>query len=190
MTLAYWREYRTYFHLGQDWEIKNQQLIELCVELKSGSISSGLFALPGKKALMAADSAIEIIVIDVTEHEVERPRKTETLRYSGKHKKHTLKSQIVVDLNTKLIVCIAYGKGKQHDFKIWKRSRTKGLSSIKYLGDKGYQGIHSMHVTSQTPIKKKPGQKLSKESSKINRELAKQRILIEHIHRYLKIFKV
>lgn len=87
-------------------------------------------------------------------------------------------------------MCIAHGQGKQHDFKIWKRSRTKVLSSIKCLGDKGYQGIQNLHENSKTPLKKKRGQKLSRESKKSNRELAKQRILIEHIHRCLKTFKI
>lgn len=87
-------------------------------------------------------------------------------------------------------MCIAHGKGKQHDFNIWKKSGTTGLPSIKYLGDKGYQGIQTPHDNSQTPIKKKRGQKLSGESKKSNRELAKQRIIIEHIHRCLKIFKI
>jgi IS5 family transposase len=96
----------------------------------------------------------------------------------------------VVDLNTKLIVCIAHGKGKQHDFKIWKKSKTAAKSEIKHLADKGYQGIKKNHKKSQTPIKKKRGKKLSKEEKKFNRELAKERIVIEHVNRYLKIFRI
>jgi DDE superfamily endonuclease len=96
-------------------------------------------------------------------------------------------SQIIVDLNTKLIVCVAHGKGKQHDFKIWKKSRTLAMTSIKHLADKGYQGIKKHHDNSQTPVKKKRGQKLSQEAKQFNRDLAKQRIVIEHVNRSLKI---
>lgn len=96
----------------------------------------------------------------------------------------------MVELNTKLIVCIAHGKGKQHDFKIWQKSRTQALPEIKHLGDKGYQGIQKTHKNSQTPIKKKRGQKLDYEAKQINRELARQRIVIEHVNRSLKIFRL
>ncbi|PSB01261.1 transposase family protein [Merismopedia glauca] len=85
---------------------------------------------------------------------------------------------------------MAYGKGKQHDFKIWKKSRTRAQASTKYLGDKGYQGIQKMHENSQTPLRKKRGQKLDRSAKKINRELAKKRIVIEHINRCLKIFRL
>lgn len=97
---------------------------------------------------------------------------------------------MIVELNTKLIICIAHGKGKQHDFKIWKKSRTFAKSSIKYLADKGYQGIKKSHNNSQTPIKKKRGQQLNQEAKKFNRDLAKQRIVVEHINRCLKIFRL
>lgn len=101
-----------------------------------------------------------------------------------------MKSQLVVDIKTKQIVCIACGKGRQHDFKIWKRSRTLARESVKYLADKGYQGIQKSHANSQTPLKKKRGQTLERESRKINRDLAKQRIVVEHINRCLKIFRL
>lgn len=78
MTLAYWREYRTYFHLGQDWQINESTAYRIIRRVEELLIKSGLFALPGKKVLVAAASSIETIVIDVTEHEVERPKKTET----------------------------------------------------------------------------------------------------------------
>lgn len=74
--------------------------------------------------------------------------------------------------------------------KIWKKSRTLAHPSIKHLADKGYQGIQKIHSNSQTPIKKKRGQKLDSSARKINRELAKKRIVIEHINRCLKIFRL
>lgn len=95
-----------------------------------------------------------------------------------------------MDIKSETIICIAHGKGKQHDFKIWKRSKTKAKKSIKQLGDKGYQGIQKYHKNSQTPIKKKRGKKLDREFKKINQKLAKERIIIEHINRCLKIFKL
>ena len=58
------------------------------------------------------------------------------------------------------------------------------------MADKGYQGIQKIHVKSRTPYKKKQSAKLNKEQKKFNRTLAKERIIIEHIHRSLKIFRI
>jgi hypothetical protein len=38
-------------------------------------IKSGLFNLPEKKALLESNSEIEVIVVDVSEQEIERPKK-------------------------------------------------------------------------------------------------------------------
>lgn len=75
MTLSYWREYRTYFHTGQDWEINESTAYRIIRRVEDMLIQSGLFALSGKKKLIEPDSSIKTIVIDVTEHEVERPKK-------------------------------------------------------------------------------------------------------------------
>jgi IS5 family transposase len=61
---------------------------------------------------------------------------------------------------------------------------------IELLGDKGYQGIQKLHQKSKTPQKKKRKEKLSKEQKKANRQLSQRRIVIEHIHRSLKIFRI
>lgn len=75
MTLAYWREYRTYFHLGQEWQLNESTVYRIIRRVEDILIACGLFALPGKKVLMSAESEIETIVVDVTEQEIERPKK-------------------------------------------------------------------------------------------------------------------
>lgn len=75
MTLAYWREYRTYFHLGQEWQLNESTVYRIIRRVEEILIACGLFALPGKKVLMSAESEIETIVVDVTEQEIERPKK-------------------------------------------------------------------------------------------------------------------
>ncbi len=56
--------------------------------------------------------------------------------------------------------------------------------------DKGYQGIQKLHANSQVPQKKPRKGTLSDEAKKRNRELARQRVIGEHVHRKLKIFKI
>jgi hypothetical protein len=45
--------------------------------------------------------------------------------YSGKQKEHTLKTQLIVDLKSQKIICLAIGKGSVHDFKLFKNSGIK-----------------------------------------------------------------
>lgn len=75
IALSYWREYRTYFHLGQDWGINESTAYRIIRRVEDILIKSGLFAMPVKKVLIEPDTQIETIAIDVTEHEVERPKK-------------------------------------------------------------------------------------------------------------------
>lgn len=81
-------------------------------------------------------------------------------------------------------------KGKTHDFKVWKDSEVSVGENTELLGDKGYQGIKKIHANSRTPIKKTKKQPLSKEQKKFNKQLAKERIVVEHVHRKLKIFRI
>ena len=58
------------------------------------------------------------------------------------------------------------------------------------MGDKGYQGIYKHHVKSRIPKKKPRGGELNREDKKSNQELAKVRVVCEHVNRKLKIFKI
>lgn len=96
----------------------------------------------------------------------------------------------MVAQNTGEILCTAHGKGKEHDFRIFKNSKLRLTKDIECLADKGYQGIHKVHTKSRIPKKKPRGGELSREDKKINQELAKIRVVVEHINRKLKVFKI
>lgn len=76
MTLEYWREYRTYFHMGTNWGLDETSVLRIVRKVENILIKSGLFNVGGKKQLYAQDSEIEILVVDVAEHEIERPKKS------------------------------------------------------------------------------------------------------------------
>jgi hypothetical protein len=50
---------------------------------------SGKFCLPGKKQLYANAYNWNVLVVDVTESPIERPKKKQRDYYSGKKKRHT-----------------------------------------------------------------------------------------------------
>lgn len=96
----------------------------------------------------------------------------------------------MVNQKTQEIICVAVREGKIHDFRIWKESQIGIEKKTELLADKGYQGITKIHDNSRTPIKKSKGKSLSKEQKNFNKRLAKERIVVEHVHRRLKIFRI
>ena len=52
------------------------------------------------------------------------------MRSCGKKKKHTLKSQVVIETESLKVICTAHGKGKEHDFQLFKSSKIKLNESI------------------------------------------------------------
>jgi len=74
LTLSFWREYRTLFHLGRDWKLHESNVSRLVRRIEDILIKSGKFSLPGKKRLLADDS-IKYTIVDVTENLIERPKK-------------------------------------------------------------------------------------------------------------------
>jgi hypothetical protein len=79
MTLQYWREYRTYFHIAQSWGVDESTAYRTIRSVEETLIGSGRFALPGQKKLYASEHELEVLVVDVTETPVERPKKTATI---------------------------------------------------------------------------------------------------------------
>ena len=94
----------------------------------------------------------------------------------------------MVDLQSKKILAVAIGKGREHDFRVCKRSgQVKVLhAEIELLGDSGFQGVLKLHVLSRTPFKRSKRKPLTDEQKAFNRLLASERVIAEHVIRRLK----
>jgi len=79
MTLEYWREYRTFFHLARSWGVHESSVWCTIRRVEDILTKSKAFTLLGKKQLQIADHEIEFIVVDVAETPIERPNKAKTL---------------------------------------------------------------------------------------------------------------
>jgi hypothetical protein len=92
MTLMYWREYRTQFHIAQTYGISESTVCRTIQKVENTLMRSGQFRLPGKKALQSSDTVIEVVLVDVTEQPIERPKKsngdTTVARKSATLRKH------------------------------------------------------------------------------------------------------
>lgn len=84
MTLEYWREYRTYFHIGQSWGVNESTAYRIIRKVEDILSNSRAFTLPGKKKLLPSDSQIKVVVVDVTESPIERPKKNKSISTVGK----------------------------------------------------------------------------------------------------------
>ena len=58
------------------------------------------------------------------------------------------------------------------------------------LADSGYQGLSKLQAKSQTPQKKPRQAQLTEAQKQSNRELARRRVVVEHVIRSLKIFRI
>lgn len=190
MTLEYYRDYPTMFHLSKVWGVSESTVCRNVKKIEEVLIRSGKFSLPGKKKLLNNEARIDTVVIDATETPIQRPKKRQKRFYSGKKKRHTLKSQIVINGDNGEIIATAFSPGKIHDFRLFKKSKTSFLKEVKCLADRGYQGIQKIHKNSMIPKKKPRNGNLSKEDKKKNRELSSERIVIEHVNQKLKVFKI
>lgn len=75
MTLMYWREYRTQFHIGVTYGVSEATVCRTIQKVENVLIKSKQFHLPGKKVLQASDLEIEVVLVDATEQPIERPQK-------------------------------------------------------------------------------------------------------------------
>ena len=67
MTLMYWREYRTQFHIAGSYGISEATVYRTINKVEDALMHSGEFHLPAKKMLQPSDTLIEVILVDVSE---------------------------------------------------------------------------------------------------------------------------
>lgn len=91
---------------------------------------------------------------------------------------------------TGLILAVRCARGTTHDFKILKQSNLKINEDAQIKTDKGFIGIKELFPNSQVPHKASKHHPLSKEQKQYNRQLASERIIIEHRNRECKIFRI
>ena len=75
MALEYWREYRTYFHIGVAYGLSESNAYQTIKWIEDVLIKDGTFSLPGKKTLLDENTEYEIILPDATETPIERPKR-------------------------------------------------------------------------------------------------------------------
>ena len=85
--LSYYREYRTMENIAFDYGVAKSTVCECIKWVENILIKSEEFSLPKKKELVN-DTDIEVVLIDATECEIERPKKTAKILFRKKEKAH------------------------------------------------------------------------------------------------------
>jgi hypothetical protein len=91
---------------------------------------------------------------------------------------------------TGLILAVRSARGTIHDFQILKKSNLDINPNAKIKTDKGFLGIKKLYPNSEVPHKASKHHPLTKEQKQYNRQLAKERTMIEHRNRECKIFRI
>ena len=79
IALQYWRQYRTQFDLGLEFGVSEATVCRTIDKVETLLVKSGRFRLPGKRQLQQTEAGWDVVVIDVTEVAIERPKKTSGL---------------------------------------------------------------------------------------------------------------
>ena len=196
LTVIWLRKYPTYEVLGYLFSTSDttvgRYISRILPLLEAAGRDTMRLPDPGRKWRRQLDDLLKetpelAVIIDTFEQTVQRPpNRTEAdTYYSGKKKRHTLKSQVAVDEQSGQIVEVASSTyGPTADLTLLKAS---GLlerlpPGIGAIGDLAYLGIDQLHPTGlgATPRRKPRGQLRPAEDVAFNTAFARRRIKVEH----------
>jgi hypothetical protein len=140
---------------------------------------------------------------DATEQEIPRPKNKQKRKthYSGKAKRHTVKTQLTVNSKGLIIHKTAHAKGSTHDYSLYKRSHAHLPSKVREGFDLGYVGVKDdfPNLNCVLPFKKKnPGRgkvgvkapELPPDQKAFNNAFARERVVSEHTNSRVKKFQI
>jgi len=187
MLLMYYRTYVTHAFLGFLFGVDDSAVGRNINPL--GPLLAGIFRIPERKVELQPDEIRELFS-GRGRVAGRAPEKKQQAYYSGKKKRHTLKSQVVVNGQTRQVLCTHHGRGPMHDFALYQRSKVEPHESLEVLADSGYQGLAKLHAKSKTPRKKPRKAELTDEQKQSNRDRDDARVVVEHVIRRLKVFRI
>lgn len=195
MLLIYYRIYVTHAFLGFLFGLDDSAIGRNINPLQP--LLAGIFRIPERRVELTEDEIRELF-FDATERPTRRPEHGQRAYYSGKKKRHTLKTQVVVVRRKKppgpgaekprrvrIAAVSPTFPGKVHDKKVYGATRVVGPPGVKGTGDTGYVG-----TALETPTKKPPGGQLTARQKAGNRRVSRRRIVAEHGIGKMKVWRI
>lgn len=132
--------------------------------------------------------------IDSSEQEIQRPmnRRRRKSYYSGKKKRHAVKTQYTVNDDGIILHRTNHERGRKHDYAVLKENNPKIPEEVEKYVDLGYKGVQRDFPEAKwvIPVKKKRKRKLTKEERRHNRKVARKRVKVEHAISKVKKFNI
>ena len=134
-----------------------------------------------RRAPQISRAEAEALIIDCTEQPIQRPKDDATQRahYSGKKKRHTLKTEYILTAKGRIAGVSPSYPGSQHDLTIRRAGPPLPKQARGYV-DSAYQGYDREHPNLEFPYKKPKGGALTSEEKEYNRALSSFRVRVEH----------
>jgi len=123
-------------------------------------------------------------IIDGTERRIQRPKDAteQQEKYSGKKKAHTVKNNLISDVEERLVRYLSQTfAGRLHDKRICDEEDYVFPPGSFLFKDTGFQGFEPDQVCTYQPKKKPRNQELSAADKAENKIISSIRILIEHV---------
>jgi hypothetical protein len=194
MLLIYYRTYVTHAFLGFLFAIDDSAVGRDINPLQP--LLAGIFRIPERRIELAEDEIRELF-FDATERPTRRPTRGQREFYSGKKKRHTIKTQVVVVRKRKppgpgakarhlRIAAVSESfPGKVHDKKVYDTARVVVPPDAKRTGDTAYLG-----TALRTPTRKPRGGELTERQKAGNRRLSRRRVAAEHGIGKMKVWRI
>jgi DDE superfamily endonuclease/Helix-turn-helix of DDE superfamily endonuclease len=194
MLLMYYRTYTTHAFLGFLFGVDDSAVGRNINPLQP--LLAGIFRIPERRVELDPEDLRELF-FDATERPTRRPTRGQRAYYSGKKKRHTLKTQVVVVRRRKkagpgpkprrvrIAAVSPTFPGKTHDKKVYDRTRVVCPPGRKRTGDTGYVG-----TALRTPTKRPPKGTLTARQKAGNRRVSRRRIVVEHGIGKLKVWRI
>ena len=175
--LLYYRCYVTQEFIGFFYQVDRSVICRTIQRIEAHV--KPLFAIRREPRISKQEA--EALMIDCTEQPIQRPSNDATQRahYSGKKKRHTLKTEYIVTAKGRIASVSPSHPGSHHDLAIRRQGPLLPRHARGYA-DSAYQGYDKDHPNLDIPYKKPKGGELTAEEKQYNRGLSSFRVAVEH----------
>ncbi len=142
-----------------------------------------------KRAIRVTRAEAEALIVDATEQPIQRPRRKQRCWYSGKKKRHTIKTEAIITAQGRIVSVSPPVPGRVSDITIRRRGPPLPKGARLYA-DSGYQGLQDEHPDIDIPYKKTKKRKLTKDERAYNHALSRFRVRVEHTFAKIKSFRM
>jgi DDE superfamily endonuclease/Helix-turn-helix of DDE superfamily endonuclease len=185
--LIYYRCYVTQEFIGFFYNVDKSAICRAIQRVEK--LAKPLFGVKREPRISRKEA--EALIIDCTEQPIHRPGDdaVQKRHYSGKKKRHTLKTEYIVTQKGRIASVSPSHPGSRHDLAV-RRAGPKLPKGARAYADSAYQGYDKEHKAIDYPYKKPKGGALTEEEKEYNTGLSRFRVRVEHKIGQLKRFRI